>query len=115
MQIIALANEYGDGNPKHLTQNIAAVAYFISGANLAQGVGNMLWMPVVNKYGRRVVYVVSWSMCLGMLVWSSLATSYASQLAARILMGFTAGASECVGPLTVGEIFFLHERGKMMR
>jgi MFS family permease len=114
VQIVTLAMEFGNGDPRDLSDSITAVAYFISACNLMQGAGNILWMPLANKYGRRPVYIISWLMCLGFVAWSAVATSYASELASRIMVGFSAGASECIAPITLAEIFFLHERGKVM-
>jgi MFS family permease len=103
------------GNPKtYLGVWIPKVAYFFTGTSLSQGVGNFIWMPLINKYGRRPVYVGTFTCYTFMALWSGLAASYASELAARILMGLFAGSGECLAPLTIADIFFLHERGTIM-
>ncbi len=99
---------------RDFSKHIAQVAYFITSTPLTQGLGQLLWMPCIIKYGRRPVIVVSFSLFMLTAIWCGVATSYASELAARILMGFAAGASECATPLIVADIFFLHERGTMM-
>lgn len=111
VQIIALAMEFGDHNPAHVTFWISKVSYFFSAAALLQGMGNFVWIPFTNKYGRRPVYIVSQVILLASILWAVLSHSYASELAARLFMGFSAGASECLGPLSIAEIFFLHQRG----
>ncbi|KAI9708381.1 MAG: hypothetical protein M1820_004085 [Bogoriella megaspora] len=104
---------YGPPGPA-FSKEIAKVAYFFTTTALLQGVGNLIWMPLLIKYGRRPVYIVSFTCHTGMAAWAGGATSYASELAARILLGFFAGAGECIGPVTISDIFFLHERGTFM-
>ncbi|KAM5349872.1 hypothetical protein ACJ41O_006377 [Fusarium nematophilum] len=104
---------YGPPGPD-LSGNIAKVSYFFTTAALLQGMGNLFWMPLVVKYGRRPVYVMSFTLYTAFAAWAGGATSYGSSLAARILMGFASGAAECLAPLTISDIFFLHERGTIM-
>jgi MFS family permease len=93
---------------------IAKVAYFFTSTALLQGMGNLIWMPLIVKYGRRPVYVGSFTLYTACAIWAGVSRSYASELAARIIMGFAAGSGECVAPLTIADIFFLHERGLIM-
>jgi MFS family permease len=93
---------------------IAKTAYFFNYTALFQGLGNLLWMPLITKYGRRGVYVVAFSIYVITAVWCSVATQYANFLVARIIMGIAAGAGECLGPLTISDVFFLHERGAVI-
>ena len=93
---------------------IAKVAYFFTTTALLQGTGNIIWMPLIVKYGRRPVYIISFTCYTAIAIWAGVSKSYASELASRILMGFFAGAGECVAPLTISDIFFLHERGFYM-
>lgn len=99
---------------RDFASKISKVAFFITTTPLTQGLGQILWMPVILKYGRRPVIIISFLLFTLTSVWCSVATSYASELAARILMGFAAGAIECAGPLMVADLFFLHERGTVM-
>ena len=93
---------------------IAKVAYFFTTTALMQGMGNLIWMPLIVKYGRRPVYLGSFTIYTACAIWAGVSKSYASELAARIVMGFAAGSGECVAPLTIADIFFLHERGLVM-
>jgi MFS family permease len=99
---------------RDFSAHIAKIAFFITTTPFTQGVGQLLWMPAIIKYGRRPVIVISFTLFTLTSVWCGVATSYASELAARILMGFAAGAIECAAPLIVADLFFLHERGTMM-
>jgi len=93
---------------------IARIAFFFTSTALLQGMGNLFWMPLIIKYGRRPVYVISFICYTITAIWAGVSTSYGSELASRILMGFFSGAGECVAPLTISDIFFLHERGFYM-
>jgi MFS family permease len=93
---------------------IARIAYFFTTTALLQGTGNLIWMPFIIKYGRRPVYIISFTCYTVTAIWAGVSKTYASELASRVLMGFFAGAGECVAPLTISDIFFLHERGYYM-
>ncbi|KAF5556334.1 transcription factor Pig1p [Fusarium mexicanum] len=93
---------------------VSKIAYFFTTTALLQGMGNLIWMPFVAKYGRRPTYVLSFIMYTAVAAWAGGATTYGSALAARILMGFASGVAECLAPLTISDLFFLHERGAAM-
>jgi MFS family permease len=94
--------------------DISKTAYFFTTTALMQGMGTLLWMPLIVKYGRRPVYVSSFVLYTACAVWAGVAKSYNSELASRIIMGVAAGAAEVLAPLTISDIFFLHERGAVM-
>ena len=96
------------------TAQVAKIAYFYTTTSLLQGLGNFVWMPLIIKYGRRPVYLASFSLYTGTAIWVGLARSYGNTLAARIVMGFAAGSGDCLAPITISDIFFLHERGTIM-
>ncbi|THZ16518.1 MFS transporter [Aureobasidium pullulans] len=93
---------------------IAKIAYFFTTTALLQGTGNLFWMPLILKYGRRPMYLISFVGYFATILWAGLTKSYASELAARVMMGFFAGSGECIAPLTISDLFFLHERGFYM-
>ncbi|GAM35792.1 hypothetical protein TCE0_017f04389 [Talaromyces pinophilus] len=90
---------------------IAKTAYFFNCTALFQGLGNLLWMPLINKYGRRPVYVTAFTLYTVTAIWCAVGKGYANFLVARIIMGFAAGAGECLAPVTIADVYFLHERG----
>ncbi|KAJ5666379.1 uncharacterized protein N7477_008827 [Penicillium maclennaniae] len=94
-----------------LSSAISKTAYFFNCTALFQGLGNLFWMPLINKYGRRPVYVTAFIIYTITAVWCAVAKQYANFLVARIVMGIAAGAGECLAPVTIADIFFLHERG----
>jgi len=104
---------FGPPGPTFMS-HIAKVAYFFTTTALMQGMSNLFWMPLILKYGRRPVYLTAFTLYTGCAIWAGVATSYSSELASRILMGLANGAGECVAPITIADIFFLHERGTVM-
>src|SRR5271155_3164005 len=71
-------------------------------------------MPFINKFGRRPAYVISFACYTACSIWAGVAKTYGSELGARIVLGFMAGSGECLAPLTISDIWFLHERGSVM-
>ncbi|KAF2648380.1 MFS general substrate transporter [Lophiostoma macrostomum CBS 122681] len=100
-------------NPNFVA-DISQTAYLFTTTALMQGMGALFWMPVIIKYGRRPVYVLSFVLYTICAVWAGASHSYESELASRIIMGLAAGAAEVLAPLTIADIFFLHERGTIM-
>ncbi|KAF9696857.1 hypothetical protein EKO04_005704 [Ascochyta lentis] len=101
----------------NFVSDISKTAYFFTTTALAssmQGIGAFLWMPLIVKYGRRPVYISSFVLYTICAAWAGASQSYSSELASRIIMGVAAGAAEVLAPLTISDIFFLHERGTVM-
>ncbi|KAI0430238.1 major facilitator superfamily domain-containing protein [Xylaria sp. FL1042] len=94
--------------------SVSRVAYFFTTTALAQGTSNFIWVPLANKYGRRPVYIISYTIYLAAAIWLIFERRFASFLAGRILLGLGSGAAEALAPLTIADIFFLHERGTIM-
>jgi MFS family permease len=94
---------------------LAKTAYLFSATAFVQGMSNLIYMPLIVKYGRRPIYILSFLLYGGFSLWAGLAKDYPSALAARLLLGFAGGSAECVAPLTIADTFFLHERGLIMR
>ena len=111
---VETAETFFGNSPTTLSGNISKVAYFYTGAALLQGVGNLFWIPCIIKFGRRPVYVCSIVLFTVTSIWCGAARSYASELVGRLFLGFFSGAAECLAPLTIADIFFLHERGSLM-
>ncbi|KAL5361527.1 major facilitator superfamily domain-containing protein [Aspergillus floccosus] len=79
---------------------VSKTALLFSTASMVAGVSNILWVPLA-------------VMVVGCCIWSARATSYGSLLASRIIAAWFSGSAECVAPMTIADIFFLHERGRM--
>ncbi|KAL7818083.1 major facilitator superfamily domain-containing protein [Trichoderma aethiopicum] len=97
-----------------VTSAIPKTAYFFTTTSLLIGLGNIIWVPAANKWGRRPVYILSYAIYFATAVWLIYEKSYARFLAGRVLMGFGSGAAETLAPITIADVFFLHERGRVM-
>ena len=75
------------------------------------GVGNLFWVPLMRKIGKRLAYLVAIFLLMIFNIWSYEAKSFSSLLAARILSGFAAAAGDAPVPALIAEMFFVHERG----
>lgn len=67
------------------------------------------WLP-----GLKALTISLKTLYLATAIWAILDHSYSGFLAARILMGFASGAAETIAPVTISDLFFLHERGSIM-
>lgn len=109
-----IAIDFFGPKDENYTAHVAKVAYFFTSTSLTQGLGNLFWMPLIVKFGRRPVYLASFALYTVTALWVAAAQTYGNTLFARIVMGFAAGSGECLAPVTISDIFFLHERGTVM-
>ncbi|GIJ92141.1 hypothetical protein Asppvi_011117 [Aspergillus pseudoviridinutans] len=77
-------------------------------------IGNIFWVPIAHKFGKRASLLLSMALQAGALVWCVKATSFSSLLAARCVQGFAGAAGESIVPEIAADIFFLHQRAAMM-
>jgi MFS family permease len=109
--MVQIAEDFKEGGNTTLADWIARAAYFFNNSALLQGVSTFLWVPLLNKYGRRPVYLVSLILYFFMILGAGFAKTYAGELTTRTLLGVGAGAGECLAPVTIADIFYLHQRG----
>lgn len=96
----------------NITPNTASG--LISYPNLAFGFGSLILVPLYHKFGRRPVMLLSMVLyCIG-LIGASQATGYDALMAWRVIHAFGSGVCEALPVQLVNDIFFLHERGKML-
>ncbi|KAJ5715367.1 uncharacterized protein N7483_012548 [Penicillium malachiteum] len=77
-------------------------------------IGNIFWVPVAMKSGKRTALLSSMALQTGMFAWTAAARSFHSLLAAMCLQGFAAAAGESIVPEIVADTTFVHRRGAMM-
>lgn len=65
------------------------------------------WIPLITKFGKRPIYVLSFTFFFLSVVWSALAGTYATEMVARVGIGFFSGGAECLAPLTITDLFFV--------
>ncbi|KAL6239502.1 hypothetical protein BDW75DRAFT_236412 [Aspergillus navahoensis] len=88
---------------------------FVSGVQggtiAAIAVGSLVFNCLAVKYGKRPVYLIT---TIGMMVacfWGAAAQSFASLVASRVLIGLCMGPFEALVPASIGDVWFVHERG----
>lgn len=90
------------------------LSYLVAVNVLLLGVSNLIWVPLANTFGRRPINLISLALLTLSSMWAGLATSFESLLAARAIMGIGGGPADAVAPDVLGEIFFIHQRGRAM-
>ncbi|KAH6959805.1 major facilitator superfamily domain-containing protein [Ilyonectria sp. MPI-CAGE-AT-0026] len=86
-----------------------------SGLNyLLIGVGNLFWIPLAMKIGRRPVFLLSASISLGGNLWLYYVNSAASWYVIMVICGFGAAICQALIQLCVFDIFYAQERGTMI-
>ncbi|KAI9659538.1 MAG: hypothetical protein M1821_001797 [Bathelium mastoideum] len=81
---------------------------------LFQGAANLWWVPLANIFGRRTINLIALLIFALCSVWCAEAKTYTSLLVGRIFQGIGMAPADCVAPDVVGEIFFVHQRGRGM-
>ncbi|PMD27634.1 MFS general substrate transporter [Hyaloscypha hepaticicola] len=77
------------------------------------GVGPFLWIPLANVYGRRPVYLFTTLLGFGSALGSAYAKNFNQLIVARVFNGLWPAAM-ALGPATVVDLFFYHQRGRAM-
>lgn len=95
-------------------QPLGTLSHLVAVCALMIGLSAIIWVPLANTFGRRPILIIA--MLIGALasVWCGLATSFDSLLAARAIQGFAFGPADTLAASVIGEIFFVHERGRAM-
>jgi MFS family permease len=78
------------------------------------GVGNLIAIPLSYAVGRRPIYLLSTIVLAFGCLWCAESKSLASHIAGRNIMSIAAGTCEALCPIIVQEIFYLHQRGKVV-
>jgi MFS family permease len=95
-------------------KNFAKLTQLLAVNVLMMGLSNLWWVPLANTFGRRSVNLTSLLLLAFSSVWAGKATTFDSLLWARFFMGIGSGPADAVSPDVVGEIFFVHQRGRAM-
>jgi multidrug resistance protein len=77
------------------------------------GIGPFLWIPLANVYGRRPVYLFTTLIGFGSALGSAYSKNFAQLIVARVFNGLWPAALG-LGPATVVDLFFYHQRGRAM-
>lgn len=88
------------------------VTWTIAVPCLGLGLGPLLWSPLADTYGRRIIMVVGTLMAFLATIWSALAETFPSYMASRFFQGLGVSPASTVGMAIINDLFFEHERGQ---
>ncbi|RHZ58371.1 putative MFS transporter [Aspergillus thermomutatus] len=109
--MVEIATDFKEGGNTTMNDWISRAAYFFNNSALMQGVSCLFWVPLLNKYGRRPIYISAFILYFFMILGAGLAKTYAGEITTRTILGIGAGAGECLAPVTIADVFYLHQRG----
>ncbi|KAJ5965623.1 hypothetical protein N7481_012337 [Penicillium waksmanii] len=81
---------------------------------LLLGFFNIIWIPTAMKVGRKIVYILSLLLLVGGSVWGKYYTGTAQYYIMLAIQGVGTAAYQALIQLTIFDIFFTHERGRMV-
>lgn len=87
------------------------VAYLISVQILLVGVFPLLWVPFMERYGKRLLLIISTLGTMGFSLGSVFCNTYGSMMAMRVLQSVFISPGIAVGGSIVNETTFSHQRG----
>ncbi|KAF4119478.1 Major Facilitator Superfamily [Geosmithia morbida] len=79
----------------------------------ALGVGSIFMIPFALNYGRRPLYIITAAIQCGVSVWSAKLQTPADIIAFNVVQCFVASLAEAIVQMTIADVFFLHQRGRM--
>ena len=83
-----------------------ATAWLILTTGICLFIGN----PIAKLYGKRPIYIFSIVILFVSSIWGGAATDYNSLLGSRILSGVGMAPFEVLMQITIGDLYFVHER-----
>lgn len=92
---------------------IVEASYQTTVVIVLNGIGPFIWVPLANVYGRRPIYLFTTLLGFVSILGSAYARTYGQLIGARVVNGLFPAAM-ALGPSTVVDCFFFHERGRAM-
>ncbi|RAO72324.1 uncharacterized protein BHQ10_008336 [Talaromyces amestolkiae] len=77
------------------------------------GIGPFIWIPLANVYGRRPIYLLTTLIGFASALGSAYSKNFTQLIVARVFNGLWPAALG-LGPATVVDLFFYHQRGRAM-
>jgi MFS family permease len=99
------------------TFNVTAVQISFSLVGLLQittGSGTFFTAAAAAVWGKRPVFLIPTLFLFGTSAWGFFAGGFLSLTVMRVVQGFSAAPLENLISATISEIFFVHEKGKML-
>lgn len=82
---------------------------------LGVAIGGFIFVPSSRVWGKRHAFLIGTALCIGSSAWGGASgLNYSSMLWARIFQGIGLAPFEALVNAVVGDMYFVHERGKRM-
>ncbi|KAL4778834.1 MFS general substrate transporter [Aspergillus varians] len=79
----------------------------------ALGLGSVVLIPFVLKFGRRPLYLLCTVVQFGVSIWSAKMHTVADLMLISIIQCFVGSLAESIVQMTIADVFFVHQRGRM--
>ena len=86
---------------EQFNKDISDTAGLLSYCILCLGSGNFIWVPTAIYFGKRPVFVIASGVFFVCSIWASVAQSFNSLLAARLIIALAGGSTEALGAAMV--------------
>ena len=81
---------------------------------LLLGLVNIFWIPTAAKLGRRFCFLLTLLFCIGSSCWTASFHTVGEWFGSNVISGLGTSAYEAIIQLVVFDLFFDHERGRML-
>jgi multidrug resistance protein len=98
---------------KELGITVVQASYQTTVVIALNGVGPFLWIPLAHVYGKRPIYLITTLLGFASALGSAYSKTYSQLIAARVFNGLFPAAM-ALGPSTIVDLFFFHQRGRAM-
>ena len=76
-------------------------------------VGCIFFMPLVHKYGRRPIYIISVALQFASCIWQAKIYTVGDLIGSGLISGIGGAISEVVVQITIADMFFVHQHATM--
>lgn len=77
------------------------------------GIGSIFFIPLMHKYGRRPMYILSSTMQLGGVIWLARLQTVTDLWLGNLLAGLGGAVCETIVQVTISDVFFVHQHASM--
>ncbi|KAJ5807739.1 Major facilitator superfamily domain general substrate transporter [Penicillium riverlandense] len=76
-------------------------------------VGCIFFIPLVHKYGRRPIYLISVALQLASCIWQAKVYTFGDLIGSNLISGLGGAISEIIAQITIADMFFVHQHATM--
>lgn len=76
-------------------------------------IGCIFFMPLVHKYGRRPIYILSVTLQLASCIWQAQMSTVGDLMTSGLISGIGGAISEVIVQITIADMFFVHQHATM--